>query len=153
MPFRLVIATTAFAAALLLSASPAHAQRPQIERGRTHETVDDDLIRDVCGIEAQVTIDERWSLTSYDDGSAVLHVQRTYVSSDPRIPLEKGAGTTFIAADGSRRVVGKPLHLIGEHEVLVDAGWIEFDADGEVTDQRGPHDGLTMDLEDLYCPD
>jgi hypothetical protein len=46
-------------------------------------------------------------------GSEQVHVVRTFVSDDPRLPIERGAGTTFIAPDGTRKVVGKPLQLIG----------------------------------------
>ena len=90
----------------------------------------------------------------YADGSEVVHVVRTFVSEDPRLPVEKGAGTTFIAPDGTRRVVGKPIHLIGPDGGvrLLDAGWVEFDPDGNISDVRGPHSSLDVDLRDYYCP-
>ncbi|MBA2374159.1 MAG: hypothetical protein H0V74_08175 [Chloroflexi bacterium] len=110
-------------------------------------------MRDLCGIETFTTVTERWSLKEYADGSAKLHVNRTFVPDDPRIPIEKGAGTTFIAPDGTRRVVGKPIHLIsqiGGGVLILDAGRVDFDPSGEVIAMRGPHPSLGTDLAPYY---
>jgi hypothetical protein len=138
----------------LVVASPAAAQRPVIERGSVHDTFDDDLYLDLCGIRTQTTVTERWSLKTYPDGSQVFHDVRTFRSVDPRLPVEKGAATAFYAADGSWRVVGKPIHLLGADggTQLLDAGWISFTADGAVSTVRGPHPSKEVDLADYYCP-
>jgi hypothetical protein len=64
------------------------------------------------------------------------------------------AATAFYAADGSWRVVGKPIQLIAADggTMLLDAGWISFDADGDVSTVRGPHPSQGVDLADYYCP-
>ena len=127
---------------------------PTVTTGGGTETFADDFILDLCGIETETTVTERWTLKEFPDGSETLHVVRTFVSADPRLPVEKGAATSFIAPDGSRRVAGTPLHLIWPHggTRTVDAGWVLFDADGNLVEMRGPHPSLGADLADLYCP-
>ncbi len=145
------------AATLVGGGSPAAAAEgsgPTITRGGSEETFFVDFIFELCGIAADVTVWEKWTLKEFPDGSETLHVVRTFISSDPRIPTEKGASTSFNAPDGSRVVVGKPLHLFDpDGGVLVlDAGWIAFDALGDPADMRGPHPFLELDPADLYCP-
>lgn len=145
------------AAALVGAGSPAAAAEsngPTITRGGSEETFVDDFIFDLCGIAADVTVSERWTLKEFPDGSETLHVVRTYTSSDPRIPLEKGAATSFNAPDGSRIVVGKPLQLFDPDGGILqlDAGWIAFDSVGDPEDMRGPHTFQDLDPVDLYCP-
>lgn len=144
-------ATVAFPFA---TTTPAAAERPDIERGTVHDTFDDDLYPDLCGITTKTTVTERWSLTTYRDGSQVFHDERTFRSADPRLPVEKGAATAFYAADGSWSVVGKPIQLIAPDggTQLLDAGWISFDASGDVLTVRGPHPSVEVDLVDYYCP-
>jgi len=152
---RVILISAAVAVAVpFVAAAPAVAQRPMIERGSVHDTFDDDLYLDLCGITTRTTVTERWSLETYPDGSQVFHDVRTFRSEDPRLPVEKGAATAFYAADGSWRVVGKPIQLIGADggTVLLDAGWISFDADGDVSAVRGPHPSKEVDLADYYCP-
>lgn len=120
------------------------------------ETFFDDFIFELCGVETYTTVTERWTLTIQADGSEVFHSVRTFVPADSRIPIEKGAATSFNAADGSRRVVGKPIQLFypdGGVKTL-DAGLAIFDEDGALVDVRGRHDfivGPTSEA-DLYCP-
>lgn len=135
-------------------ATAASAAPPVTERGSFVDTFDDEFVLDLCGIVTRTTLTQRWSSTVYADGSEIVHVVRTFVPEDPRVPVEKGAGTTFIAADGTRRVVGKPLQLFDPDGGvrLLDAGWVEFDPGGDVTDVRGPHPSLDVDLRDYYCP-
>ncbi|TFV88549.1 hypothetical protein [Blastococcus sp. CT_GayMR16] len=136
------------------TATTASAAPPGRERGSFVETFDDDFIFDLCGIRTQTTETQRWSSTVRADGSEVVRVVRTFVSDDPRLPVEKGAGTTFIAPDGTRRVVGKPVQLIGPDGGvrLLDAGRIDFDPAGNTSDVRGPHPSLDADLRDYYRP-
>lgn len=137
-----------------LTAAPAAAGRPDIERGSYVDRFEDDLILELCGIETWTTVTERWSLTRFADGSQSLHVVRTFVPDDRRIPVEKGAATSFFAADGSRTTVGTPIHLIGPTggTTLIDAGRVLFDADGNLTTVNGPHPALDTDLAQYYCP-
>jgi hypothetical protein len=88
----------------------------------------------------------------FPDGSEQIHVVRTFVSEDPRIPVEQGAATTFVTADGTRTVVGKPIQLFGPDGGvrLLDAGLVTF---GEELLVRGPHPSLEVDtLAPFYCP-
>jgi hypothetical protein len=138
----------------LAAATPASAARPVKESGSFVDTFEDDFILELCGIRTQTTLTQRWSSKRYADGSEKIHVVRTFVPADPQLPVEKGAGTTFVAPDGSRRVVGKPLQLFDPHGGvrLLDAGWVAFDPDGSVSEVRGPHPSLDVDLRDYYCP-
>jgi hypothetical protein len=143
------------ALATALMPGPAPAAAPLIERGSTHETFPDDLFADVCGIDTMTTLDEHWTLKTFPDGSETLHAERTFTPDDPRLPVEKGAATSFNAPDGSRRVVGKPIQLIwqGGAMALLDAGQVWFDANGDLVDMHGPHPSLAIDdLAALYCP-
>src|SRR5215212_542500 len=136
------------------SATAASAAPPARESGSFVETFNDDFIFDLCGITTRTTQTQHWSSTVYSDGSEIVHVVRTFVPDDPRVPVEKGAATTFVAPDGSRRVVGKPIQLFDPDGGvrLLDAGWVLFDPDGSVSDVRGPHPSLGVDLRDYYCP-
>ncbi len=137
-----------------LSSGPAYAAAPVIERGSTNETFFDDFIHDLCGIDTLTTLKEHWTRKTFADGSETLQVTRTFVSEDPRLPVEKGAAMSFNAPDGSRRVVGTPIHLIGPNggTRLLDAGQVWFDVNGDVADVRGPHPSLDADLATYYCP-
>jgi hypothetical protein len=136
---------------LLLLPATVSASSPAIERNSYVDRFADDFILELCGIETYTTVTERWSLKTFAGGSERLHVVRTFVSDDPRLPIEKGAATTFISPDGSRTVVGKPVQLIGPDGGvrLLDAGWVQFGDDVTV---RGPHPFLDADLADYYCP-
>ncbi|CAN5733271.1 hypothetical protein BH24CHL6_BH24CHL6_05030 [soil metagenome] len=115
------------------------------------ETFHDEFILDLCGIETLTTVTERWTLKEFADGSATLHVNRTFVPEDPRLPIEKGAATSFFAPDGTQTVVGKPIQLFWPKGGvrLLDAGWVEF---GDELTVRGPHPSLDVDLALYYCP-
>jgi hypothetical protein len=151
-----VVAAVALAGSLLVAGpgtAVAAGGAPVITRGGETVTFADDFLLDLCGIETETTLTERWTLKEYPDGSETLQVARTFVSADPQIPVEKGAGTAFTAPDGSRRVVGTPLHLIGPHGVrIIDAGQVTFAPDGDVVSMRGPHPSLDADLAEYYCP-
>jgi hypothetical protein len=88
----------------------------------------------------------------FPDGSEQIHVVRTYVPEDPRIPVERGAATTFVAPDGTRTVVGMPIQLFAPDGGvrLHDAGLVTFEEELVV---RGPHPFLEVDnLAQFYCP-
>ncbi len=133
------------------AAAPATAGGPTIHHERFKERFADDFILDLCGIETFTTLTQRSTVKIFPDGSEHIHVVRTFVSDDPRLPIERAAGTTFIAPDGTRRVVGKPLQLIGPDGGvrILDAGLVEF---GEEVIVRGPHPSLGADLAPYYCP-
>ena len=144
------------AAALLgLSTAPAGAARPEVVRDGYVVRFHDDFLMDVCGIDTWTTLTERWSSTRFADGSEIFHAVRTFVPDDPRVPIEKGAGTSFFGVDGSQTVMGTPIHLIarqGGGTTLIDAGRALFDADGNLAAVNGPHPSLDTDLADYYCP-
>lgn len=119
------------------------------------ETFFDDFIWDLCGIETYTTATERWTYTEFADGSSIFHNVRTFVPDDPRIPVEKGAGTKLTAPDGSWTVLGSPALLFepGGHGVrLISAGKAVFSDSGELVLTRGQADYLTADMAELYCP-
>ena len=141
------------AALVLLPAAPAAAEPPEIERDSYVDRFEDDFILDLCGIRTWTTVTERWSLKTYADGSQAFQIVRTFVPDDPRIPVEKGAGTSFFAPDGSKTTVGTPIHLFRPTGTnLLDAGRVLFDADGNVTSVNGPHPALDTNLAQYYCP-
>ena len=154
------IVALSIASALVLSVvggAAAQAVEPVRISDAYTETFFDDFIFDLCGIETYTTVTERWTLKVYPDGSEVFHDVRTFVPADPRIPIEKGAATSFNAPDGSRRVVGKPIQLFypdGGVKTL-DAGQAIFDEGGDVVDVRGRHDFIVQSTSeaDLYCPE
>ena len=152
------IAALSFSAAVLIgtvAVGAAQAAGPTRTGEAYTDTFFDDFIFELCGITTMTTLTERWTLTEYADGSATLHVVRTFVPDDVRIPIEKGAATSFIGADGSRRVTGKPIQLFDRHGgvTTLDAGVAMFDSTGELVDARGRHDFiLAGDEEALYCP-
>jgi hypothetical protein len=132
------------------AADAAHGT-PTHERGRSVETFADDFLHDLCGINVTTTLTQHFQTTTFPDGSQLVHVTRTFVSSDPRVPIEKGAGTSRYDADGTQTVTGTPIHLISDHgTVLIDAGRVTF---ADELDVRGPHPSLFVpSLAPYYCP-
>lgn len=139
----------------VLAAAGASAAAPAIERGRFEERFFDDFILELCGIETFTTLTQTFSVKTFPDGSEQVHVVRTFVPDDPRIPDERGAATAFVAPDGTRTVIGKPLQLFGTDGGvrLLDAGLVEF---GDELVIHGRHDELVfdpdVDLAPYYCP-
>ena len=151
------VAAGALVAAGLVASSPpaaASGNGPTIIRGLDEETFFDDFIFELCGITADVTVSERWTLKEFPDGSETLHSVRTFTSSDPRIPMEKGAATSFNSPDGSRVVVGKPAQLFDPDGGvrLVAAGWILIDPDDVTLEAHGRDTYRDADQAELYCP-
>ncbi len=149
------LAAASAAALVVLGVQPAHADPPRIERDSHVDRFEDDLILELCGIRTWTTLTETWSSKKFADGSETLHVVRTFVPDDRRIPIEKGAGTSFVAADGTWTTVGTPIHLIargGGGTTLIDAGRALFDATGHLASANGPHPSLGADLARFYCP-
>ena len=88
---------------------------------------------------------ERWTSTKFANGSEIFHVNRTFVPDDPRLPVEKGAGTSFFAPDGTKTVTGKPTQLFyADGGIrLLDAGRVVF---GDEITIRGHAMSLGADL-------
>lgn len=154
MSNRLVGGAAVFSSVVLslVFAVPAAASAPASQHDRTEERFFDDLIFDLCGIETFTTLTQHFTVKDFGDGSEQVQVVRTYVPDDPRIPVERGAGTSFIAPDGTRTVVGKPIQLIGPDGGirLLDAGLITF---GDELVVHGPHPSREVDdLARYYCP-
>jgi hypothetical protein len=153
---RIAAVSVALLAASLVAPSGAGAAGgPTIERSVTRDTIDDAFFADLCGIATRTTVIEKFSIKTFADESQTVHVERSYVPADKRLPIEKGAATAFYTPDGARRVVGKPIQLIsqsGGGVLILDAGWVQFDPFDNPGDMRGPHPSLTVDLADYYCP-
>jgi hypothetical protein len=134
-----------------LVAGAAGAAQPTRDGGRFTVTEFDVFIFELCGIETMTTWTQVWSVKDFADGSSIVHVTRRFVPEDPRLPIEKAGGTTFIAPDGTRTVVGTPIHLIARNggTTILDAGLIVL---GDEITVRGPHPSFDVDLADYYCP-
>lgn len=136
----------------VMSAGVAQAAGPERIGDSYTDTFFDEFIYDLCGIETLTTVTERWTLKEYPDGSAILHVNRYFVPEDPRIPRERGAGTSFFAPDGTQTTVGSPTRIFatdGRGLLLLDAGRVVF---GEEITIRGHVESFDVDLADYYCP-
>ena len=142
----LTLASAAAVALVVLTSGTALGVRPEVERDAYTDRFYDEFILDLCGIDTWTTVTERWTLKTYPDGSQTFQVSRTFVPDDPRIAVEKGAGTGFFGADGSFTVVGKPIQLFKPDGgiLLMDAGRAVFDPDGNLITDRGHHG--------YYCP-
>jgi hypothetical protein len=151
----IAIALSIALASTVLAAGPVAADRPYRDGDAYTVTFFDDFIFELCGIETMTTLTERWTFTDYGGGRMRLHVVRTFVPDDPRIPIEKGAGSRFIEPDGTEIVVGTPLLLFdpdGGVQAL-DAGRVVF---GDDISAHGRQDlsieDLEGDLSSYYCP-
>jgi hypothetical protein len=139
-------------------AGTAQAAEPYRESDAYTVRFFDDYIFELCGIETWTTLTERWTFKEFTDGSTQLHVTRTFVPDDPRIPVEKGAGSSFTTPDGARTVVGKPIQLFDPDGgiTLLAAGLTEFDEFGAVLTVHGHNPDLDAilanDLAAFYCP-
>jgi hypothetical protein len=115
----------------------------------------DDFFVDLCGIVTSTTVKELDILKTWPDGSQTFHVERSFIPSDPRLPIERGAGTAYFAPDGSMTAItGKPIQLLDRNGGVraLDAG---------LTLLAGPtaihHGHLDVGLDNpnlasLYCP-
>ncbi len=149
---RTLIAGTLAVVTLAAGAGGALAAKPVSEHsGQFRETFFDDFIHEMCGIETMTTVTERWTLTTYADGSQRFTNSRKFVPDDARIPIEYGAAMSTWDAHGVQTVHGAPIRLQyrGGGIVLLDAGFVTLSDDPTV---HGPHPSLEMDLVDLYCP-
>jgi hypothetical protein len=96
-----------------LRAGAAAADGPIIDRFTFVETMPDDFILDICGIDTMTTITGSITVKEFPDGSVQEHVNITLVSDDPRLPIEKQAATR-----GSADAVGV-LHCAARARVMV----------------------------------
>jgi hypothetical protein len=148
-----VLLSVAFALALgVIPAGVTRAGGPESITESYTETFFDEFIFDLCGIETLTTVTERWTLKEFPDGTAMLHVNREFISHDQRIPLERGAGTSFFALDGTQTTVGSPTRLFDQRShrlLLVDGGRVVF---GDEIAIRGHVESFDVDLADYYCP-
>jgi len=139
----------------LLVALPSATMASNDTAEHTVETsyFEDEFILELCGISTFTTLTERSTYIALSDGTEMLHIVRTYVSDDPRLPIEKHALTGIASPDGDFAFIGKPIHLLAPDggTKLVDAGLLVFDVNGDVT-VRGPHPGMEADLAEYYCP-
>jgi hypothetical protein len=150
-------AILAFALALpvsVIGAASALAGGPVRTTDAYTITFFDEFIFELCGIETDTTLTERWVRKDFPDGSSTLQVTRTFVPDDPRIPIEKGAGTGTTLADGSKVVVGSPIRLYDRHGGirLLDAGRAILDPFGDLVSHRGHSEFFDIDLAAAYCP-
>ena len=117
----------------------------------------DDAIWELCGIETWTTLKERWTFTEFADGSAHFQNVRTFIPDDVRLPIERGAGSSHIAPDGTRTVTGSPFRVYDRHGggiLVIAAGDVRLDADGNPLRIRGQLPDMSDEaLAGYYCPD
>jgi hypothetical protein len=150
-----------FAASAMVSPTIADAAHgtdgaPVIERQHVidYRLTPDDFFIDLCGIVTNTTVKEVDDLKTWPDGSQSFHAERSFIPDDPRLPIERGAGTSYFAPDGTMlRVIGKPIQLIGPDGGVraLDAGQTVL---GDPMVLHGHHDvGINNpDLAPFYCP-
>ena len=149
---RTIAAGTLALAALVAGATAADAAAPEkVHSGTYVDTFEDDFIFDLCGIRTMTTVKERWTLTTYADGSQRFTNSRKFVPADTRIAIEYGAAMSTWDANGVQTVHGSPIRLQrrGEGVILLDAGFVTLSDDPTV---HGPHPSLDLDLAEYYCP-
>ena len=153
---RIVRTTLALGLALVATtagAAPTLAAKPEIVHSGTYtDTFEDDFIFDLCGIETMTTVTERWTLTTYADGSQRFTNSRKFVPADPRIPIEYGAAMSTFDVNGVQTVHGSALRLQrrGEGIILLYAGFHQLSEDPTI---HGPFPAsLESDLSEYYCP-
>jgi hypothetical protein len=115
----------------------------------------DDLIWDLCGIETWTTLTERWTFTEFADGSTLFHDVRTFVPDDVRIPIERGAGASHTAPDGTRTITGSPLRIYDRRGGIkvIGAGQVVLDPEEHPIRVRGQYPDLSDEaLAGYYCP-
>ena len=141
----------------LLPALPAHAAGPTIDSSQKYSFVlsPDRFFKKLCGITTNTTVIEMDTLKTWSDGTQSFHVERTFIPDDPRLPIEKGAGTSYFAADHKTllRIDGKPIQLIWPDggATTLDAGILIV---GDPNVSHGHVDvGIdNPDLAPFYCP-
>jgi hypothetical protein len=128
---------------------------PVIERFENSDVfAPDEFFQDLCGITTTTIAHERGSLTTWPDGSQSLHVVRSFIPEDRRLPIERGAATSYFAPDGAQtRITGTPIHLISRTGGVraLDAGLLLI---GDPNVAHG-HVDVGIDNPDLapyYCP-
>jgi hypothetical protein len=151
----LVLASAIVSPKIAEAAAHDSGSGPVIERQHyTDYLAPDDFFIDLCGIVTNTTVKELDILKTWPDGSQSFHVERSFIPEDPRLPIERGAGTSYFAPDGTMLAIkGKPIQLIGP-----DGGVRALDAGltllGDPAVVHG-HNDVGIDNEDLapfYCP-
>jgi hypothetical protein len=151
----LVLASATVSPRIAEAAAHGSGGGPVIERQHYIDYLaPDDFFIDVCGIVTNTTVKELDILKTWPDGSQSFHVERTFIPEDPRLPIERGAGTSYFAPDGTMLAIeGKPIQLVG-----FDGGVRALDAGltllGNPTLVHGHNDvGIdNPDLASFYCP-
>jgi hypothetical protein len=154
---RLAIAGAALVLAAGVAAPASAGGKPVFRESQSYtERFFDDVILELCGIETWTTLKERWTFTEFADGSAHFQNVRTFIPDDIRIPIEKGAGSSHIAPDGTRRVTGSPFRIYNRLTggvTVIAAGNVTLDPDGNPLRVRGQFPDMSdAALATYYCP-
>ena len=137
-------------------AESAQASGPVIEQVHyTDYIVADDFFIDLCGIVTNTTVKETDILQTFPDGTQTFHTERSFIPDDPRLPIEKGAGTSWFAADHETilRIAGKPIQLFEPDGGIraLDAGLLII-GDPNVSHGHVDVGKDNPDLAPFYCP-
>ena len=144
------------------AASPAATGKPVIQSFTDREIlVGDEFFADMCGVTTDTTWKEQDTLKTWPDGSQTFHSERSFIPADPRLPIERGAGTSYFHSRDDEepyRIDGKPIQLIAQRGggvTALDAGLTILGDPlvhhGHLSVGPGHDDDLAY-LRSFYCP-
>ena len=94
-PLKVVVLVVSLLLMALPSLTSAASRGPVIDHWTDREVLPvDDFFVWVCGVETSTKIAETDTLKTWPDGSQTFHTERSYIPSDPRLPIERGACST-----------------------------------------------------------
>ncbi|MEY2515350.1 MAG: hypothetical protein QOJ89_2708 [bacterium] len=142
-----------------IAATPAAATAPM--RGsfdHSNSFVDDEVCAAApWGFDVSATEHEYGTFHIFVDGAgefvkAIVHNNYdATISANGKTIVERDTWQITVYADGTSRFTGSSVHIQGPGGIVVrDAGQVVFDADGNVSYSRGPHEQLVDDVS--FCP-
>ena len=126
----------------LATTSAAAADTPSIERFDYHQVFVAPGLSAACGFSILRDQTGQGVDAVYGDGSERLDIQEVDVwTANGKSITERDAFSVYIAVDGSVTVSGANYHAIqpGTGLVVIDAGRVAWNADGDIVVLDGPH--------------
>lgn len=135
----------------------ASASTPSVDHFTSQDSFYASTLSAECGFDIWRDSSATWTIISFQDGSVQVHGEGVDVfSANGRSVTERDAFTYFFSADGSYTITGADYHAYqpGAGLVVIDAGKVGFDPDGNIVLLDGPHpivlDGY--DRAPTFCP-
>lgn len=109
------------------------------------------FVSDVCGFDVELFNEGRIRIIEFADGTALSHHHETYTfAANGKSLMDNDNFTLFFGADDSLSLRGTNFNVQvpGAGNVLLEAGNVVFDRDGNIVKMAGIHDALegTADL-------